>query len=264
MRPRLISLPILLLFTAIRVVMATPQTAGPIENIVCPQKGRCTILYLVPDGKSVTKGQLVCLLNGTGSRENIEFQHLRMRSAETASQEATLSREAAEIVAKSVEEGTLKQQLETIQSEINLAESELTEAEHRMDWTRRMIEKRYLSPAQMTYAILHVQKARTSLERLTRKRTMVQTSSGKPPKDLRANLDKARAEELFFRSVYEFEKAREDDLWRKPRTLQIVAQIDGSVRHARTTSQVEEGAEISEGQLLLRIIPNSKGTPAKP
>ena len=45
-------------------------------------------------------------------------------------------------------EGIYKQDMQTVEGEIKLAESDLKRAEDRLEWSKRMFEKGYVSKAQ--------------------------------------------------------------------------------------------------------------------
>jgi HlyD family secretion protein len=265
MRLRSIALPCLLVLATIRVVTAAPQATGPIEDVFSPTVGDSRVLYIVPEGSKVTKGQLICLLDQGGSRSSIEHQQTTIRQAETAYQQAKLSREVAEVAVHEYEEGTYKQQLETVNGDIALAQADLQRTRDRLEWAQRMREKQYISPAQELSDRLAMNKAKYTLEQTnTSKKVLLEFTKEKTIKQLRAEVEKARAEELSRQATYELAKTKGNGLRRQVKNVQILAPIDGSVRLARPTRLVEEGAAVCEGQLLLRIVPDLKGTPTTP
>jgi HlyD family secretion protein len=265
MRLRSIALPALIFLATLRLAESAPQAPGPIEDVFCPNTGNSVILYIVPEGARVTKGQLLCLLDQGAPRASIEHQQISTRQAEAAYAQARLSREVAEIAVREYEEGTFKQNLETVNGDIALAEVEFQRASDRLDWAKKMAERKYVSPGQVTSDELTLQKARFAVEQhRTQKKVLVEYTRSKTLKELRAEVEKARSEELSRKAKHELEKAKEEKLRRQLKNVQILSPIDGSVQLARPTRLVEEGAEVSEGQLLLRITPDSKGTHAKP
>jgi HlyD family secretion protein len=264
MRLRSIVLPGLLVLATIRVVAAAPQATGPIEDVFSPAGGNNRVLYIVPEGGRVTKGQLVCLLDQGATRSSPEHQETSVRQAETAYQQAKLSREVAEIAIREYEEGTFKQQLETVDGDIALAEAELQRTRDRLEWAKKMADKKYISPGQVTNEELTLQKARFAVEQhKTHKKVLVEYTRLKTLKELRAEVEKARADELSHKATYELEKSKDGGLRRQVKNIQILSPIDGSVRLARPTRLVEEGVEVCEGQLLLRIVPEPTSTPTR-
>jgi HlyD family secretion protein len=258
------------LLTTAHLAAASPQAT--IEDVFCPTEGKRNILYIVPEGASVTKGQLVCLLGAGGSRASIEHQHITTKQAEAAYAQSRLSREVAEVAAREYEEGTFNQELEMVNADIALAQVELQRASDRLEWKTRLLPLRPVSPAQELSDRLAMNKARFTLEQTnTSKKVFLEFTKPKRIKELRTEVEKARAEERSMKATYErektkyeLEKAKHEGLRREASKVQVLAPIDGSVRLARPTRLVEEGAEISEGQLILRVVPDSKGAPAKP
>jgi biotin carboxyl carrier protein len=78
---------------------------------------------------------------------------------------------------------------------------------------------------------------------------------------LRADVEQARVDELSRLAAYEREKRRGDQFFRKFGIAQVLAPIDGTVQHIHPTPTVEEGAEVREGQLLVRIQPEPRREP---
>jgi HlyD family secretion protein len=265
MRLRSIALPGLFFLATIHFAGAAPQAPGTIEDVFCPSKGESVILYIVPEGAHVTKGQLLSLLDPRGSRASVEHQQISTRQAEAAYSQSRLTREVAEIAVLEYEEGTYKQQLATIDGDIALAEADLQRSRDRLEWAKKMAEKKYVSQGQVTSDEQTLQKARFAVEQhKTHKKVLVEYTRSKTLKELRAEVEKARSEELSRKATHELEKAKEEGLRRQVRNVQILSPMNGSVQHARPTRLVEEGAEVCEGQLILRIVPDAKATPAKP
>jgi HlyD family secretion protein len=264
MRLRAIVLPLALTYATYGYAQA-PQAAGPIEDVFSPSQGTSTILYVVPEGTRVAKGQLVCLLDTDRARESLEDQRITTRQAEANYMQARLTREVAEVAVKEYEIGTFKQQLETINGDIALAQADLSRAQDRFEWAKKMAEKKYVSPAQLVSDELSLKKAKFAVEQNeTKKRVLEEYTKAKTIKELRAEVEKARSDELAKRATYELEKAREQKRKPQARSVKVLAPVDGIVRLARPTRLVEEGAEVCDGQLLLRIIPDSTGKAVRP
>jgi HlyD family secretion protein len=250
------------LLTTAHFVAASPQAT--IEDVFCPTEGKRNILYIVPEGASVTKGQLVCLLSAGGSRTNIEYQKIGIRKAEASYAEASLTREVAEVELRHYEEG-FKLQLDDIDRDTAQAETELQRARDRLEQTTRLLPTYPAPPRHNQSVWLAVNKAKFTLEQLaTSKKILIEFTRPKRIKELRGEIEKARVEEQSTKATYEREKAKEDGLRSQSRNVQILAPIDGTVRLARPARLVEEGAEVCEGQLILRIVPDSKAMPARP
>jgi HlyD family secretion protein len=254
----------MVLLGTIRLVAAAPQDSGPIENVFCPMEGKNIVLYIVPEGGRVAKGQLVCSLGPAGSRARLVPQQISTRKAEASYQEGKLAREAAEVAVREYEERTFKRQLKEADADIALAEAELQSARDRVERWTKVLHCTLGSESQQLSDRLAVNKAKSTLqESAYRKKMLLEFTKRKSILQLRAEVEQARVQELSRLAAYEREKRREEQLRGRSGKVQVLAPIDGSVRYARPTSLVEEGAEVCEGQLLLRIVPDSKVTPAK-
>jgi HlyD family secretion protein len=239
---------------------------APIQDVFCPREGKSFVLYIVPEGASVTKGQLVCSLGPAESLASIQLERVSVRQTEASYQQSKHAREAAEIAVREYEERTFKNQLEKADGDIATAEAELQRNRGRVEWlNQRRLHCTFGLLAQEVHDRREVIRAEFILEKcINRKKILVEFTKPKTILELRAKIEMARVQELFCKLTHEIEKSKENGLRRQSRNVQILASIDGSVRLARPTRLVEEGAEVSEGQLLLRITPDSKGTHAKP
>ena len=95
------------------------------QDAYCNVEGTTTIIMILPEGTRVTKGQLVCELDSAALNDQLINQKITTKSAKANFQNATLTREVAEIGVVEYEEGIYKQDLATVKGEIKLAESDL-------------------------------------------------------------------------------------------------------------------------------------------
>jgi hypothetical protein len=155
-------------------------------------------------------------------------QQIVARKAEADYHKARLDREIAEIKVLDYREGKLPQDLATVEGEVALAESDLSRAEDRLEWAKRMFAKRYLSQAVRISEELSFKRAQFNLEQAqARKRVLVEFTKDKTIKELEAEFEKARSSELAKKSSWELEKSRESELERR------ATQVKG----ARATSE---------------------------
>ena len=124
------------------------QDAKPGErNIRCEVEGGTKILLIAPDGLAVKKGQLICVLDSSAIQQKLADQRIIVEAAANASRAARAEREVAELTKQEYKQGILEQDLETVEGEIKLAESDLTRTADRLDWATRMHEKGFVSKA---------------------------------------------------------------------------------------------------------------------
>jgi hypothetical protein len=143
-------------------------------------------------------------------------QQLATRKAKAAYESARLTHEIAEIAVIEYQEGIFAQDLATVDAEIKLARSDLARAEDRLKRTRRMVEKKFKPMAQKISEELSFKKAKFTLEQAQSKRkVLVDYTKAKTIKELKSEVEKARADELAKREAWEQEKVKETHLERQ-------------------------------------------------
>lgn len=256
MRTRPIAVPALLLLALTAPARADEPTKPRAEGVFSEAEGDRTIVYIAPEGSRVAKGQVVCVLDAGPASEELKHQKITAAQAEASYQQAKLTREVAETAVAEYEQGAFKQSLETIDGNIALAQAELKRAEDRYERSRRMGERGLLPVYPKTSDKFEFDKARLILEQArTSKDVLLKFTKEKTLKELKAEVEKARADELAKKAAWEAVRAKLKRIEEQTRAQVILAPIDGMVRLARPTGLVEVGAEVCRDQLLLRVTP---------
>src|SRR5262249_606036 len=102
-----------------RGVVETSQNVDVFSQV----EGRTTILSILRDGTWVQKGQIVCELDSSALRDQLNKQSIIEKEAEGAYLNARLAREVAELALTEYVQGIYKQELDTLKGEIDAAES---------------------------------------------------------------------------------------------------------------------------------------------
>jgi len=237
------------------------------EDAYCNVEGTTTIITIKPEGTRVTKGEIVCVLDSAALNDQLTNQRITTQSASANLKNATLTREVAEIAVVEYEEGVYKQDLATVQGEIKLAESDLSRAEDRLDWARRMFEKGYVSMASKNSEEFTLKKTRFALEQAEgKKKVLEEYTKGKTIKELRSEVEKARSDELAKKATWDLETSKEKKLEKQIAACEIKAPSDGLVVYANDPSrsfgssqpQIEEGAQVRERQKIFSLPDISK------
>jgi HlyD family secretion protein len=143
----------------------------------------------------------------------LRAQQLTLRKAQARFEIARATRELAEIALEEYEQSTYPQDLATAEGEIKLAESDLSRSEDRLEWAKKMFDKKYVTPAQKVSEELSNKKAKFTLEQAqSKKKVLVEYTKGKSIKELRSEIDKARVGELEKKAILELESAKEKEL----------------------------------------------------
>ena len=232
------------------------------KDAYCLVEGQTTIIMIKPEGTPVKKGDIVCQLDSASLKDQLVNQKITTKSAEANHENAKLTREVAEIAVVEYEEGIYKQDLSTVEGEIKLAESDLSRAEDRLDWARRMFSKGYVSKATAVSEELTLKKAQFALEQAqSKKKVLVDYTRGKTVKELKSEVEKARSDELAKKATYALEDSKEKKLEKQIAYCDILAPADGLVVYANDPSrafgsnqaQIEEGATVRERQKIFSL-----------
>lgn len=138
------------------------------EDVFNEVEGQTTILKILPEGSRVKKGDVVCELDSATLRDNLTNQQISTERAKADYENALKTREVAEIAKDEYLLGTYTQEQLNIKGERTLADNELTRAEERLAWSRRMLKSNYISEGQVLadeYAKMRAEISRTQAEK---------------------------------------------------------------------------------------------------
>ncbi len=142
----------------------------------------------------------------------LRAQQLATRRADAAYEIARANRKLAEIAVEEYKDLIYPRDLELVDGEVKLAESDLRRLEDRTDWARRMFDKGYVSRATKTSEELNFKKAQFSLEQAqSKKKVLTQYTREKTIKELESEVKKARTDELAKQDAVDREKIREKE-----------------------------------------------------
>jgi len=225
-------------------------------------EGRVVVVTSRPDGARVEKGDIVCELDATELQDRLATQEIVVRGAEADVHGARIAREVAVLAVIEYQEGIFMLDLATTEGEIKLAESELSRAEDRLDWTRRMFEKGYVSMAEKVTDELTLKKNRFALEQAQSKRkVLIDYSKARTIKALTGAVETARARELAKQAGLERERSAQKRLMDQVLRCKVAASAGGRIEYV---APISAGAVVHDGQLLFRLIPDgTAGTKAK-
>ncbi len=140
-------------------------------------------------------------------------QRLATRKAKALYEIARLTRELAEIAVDEYGEVNYPRDLAKVAAEIKLAEANLRRAQDQLDWARRMYNKGYVSAAGKAEAEAALKKAVFEVEQATAgKNVLVGLVEDKTIKELKANVEKTRSDELAKEDAWIREQVKEAEL----------------------------------------------------
>lgn len=232
------------------------------DDVYCEVEGQTTIIRITPEGKRVTKGELVCELDSSALKDQFTNQVIATESAKAAYMNAKLTRMVAEIAVTEYEEGLFKQELQSVLGEITLAEAERNRAQDRLEWSNRMTQKKYISVAQNIADKVSLQQKNFALEQAQTKRTVLEKfTKDKTIKELRSDVEKAKSDELAKQQTWDLEQKKQTKLEKQIKNCNLYAPNDGLVVYANDPNrfggssqpQIEEGATVRERQKIFSL-----------
>ena len=232
------------------------------KDAYCRVEGQTTIIMILAEGTKVKKGDKVCELDSSALRDQLTNQEITTRGADAAYQQSKLTREVAEIAVIEYIEGIFKQDKQTIDGEIALAQSNRERAEDRLKWSNEMLKKGYVSVGQNMSEKLALRQAEFSYEQAqTKLNVLMKYTKNKTTKELQSEVEKAKSDELAKSATLDLETTKEKKLRTLIENCLITAPGDGLIVYANDANrpggqqapQIEEGATVRERQKIFSI-----------
>jgi HlyD family secretion protein len=255
--------------------------ASRMATVINEVEGGATIIWILPEGSKVTKGQPICELDSAVLRDRLRSEQTSVRDAEVAFRVAKISREVAEGAVKEYQEGVYPTDRMIASGEIARALLAIATAQEQLKRTRTARERlnSILSAqggaktsADVMAELALEDRADVAEAALGRERTALEIGQNKLEslekftKDimlnrLRADVEKARHLELSGKNAWELGRSKEERLERQIASCRIVAPADGILVYANGPPHfsgkpgllIEEGATVRERQVLFTI-----------
>ncbi len=231
-------------------------------DIKCEVQGGSTILWIVPDGTEVRKGDELVRLDSAGIQEKIDLQRIAYEKAKALKIEAEKNYESAKIAVQEYIEGTYVQELQTLEVAAVVAKENLESARNSLQFTNRMHRKGYVTTLQRDAQAFAVQRSQLDLgvaekaievlEKFTKAKTVVGLESVR---------DAAEAKMASEESAFKLEEDRLKRLEVELEKCVIKASSGGMVvyanqsdgRRSSDSAGIEEGALVRERQTLIQL-----------
>lgn len=159
-------------------------TIKPRERLILKNEleGRTSIISLVPEGKYVTKGEVLVELDASTLEDALIDQEIAVQNAEAAfidanetlavaENQAQADIELAKLTLKFAEQdleqyldGQYPKDVNTARNEITLREEELQRAEDTLGWSERLFKEKYLSNTDLQADKLAVTRSKNALD----------------------------------------------------------------------------------------------------
>ncbi|MEN1680856.1 MAG: HlyD family efflux transporter periplasmic adaptor subunit [Planctomycetota bacterium] len=240
------------------------ESAGDIEvrsEVVTRNQPGLAILRVVPEGTVVKDGDFLVELDSSALRDERTLQQINVNTAEAAVVEARNVYETAVIAKREYLEGTFVQEVETLESELFVAEENLSRAEEYLKYSKLLAAKGYVNDLQLQADRFAVEKARKEADAATTKLGVLKRfTREKMLKQLESDILIAKAKWEAEKNSLSLEEGKLAELDDQIAKCEILSPGSGVVKYAHEIDRrgdadflVEEGALIRERQVILRL-----------
>lgn len=260
-------------------------------------RGSRTIIYLIDEGTHVKKGDLLVQLDASDLTDGLVDQEIDVENAQAAlvkaSQELEITKsqnksdiadakqtyEFAQVDLHKYLDGEYPQDLKQAKSDITLAQEKLKIAETKLNWSKKLHAKQYISDSELRSDQLSFDQAKMSIElkkgalslltKYTYKRKVAQLKSDirqskmaldRTQRQAQANLVQAQASLRAKKAEYNRQNHKLEDLKTRIKNCKIYAPREGMVIYATTGSRhrgnqepLAEGQQVHQRQELINL-----------
>ena len=262
-------------------VLTAEVTLGPFINRVLEQgeiessssiEVRCevrsrissgtNILEIVPEGTRVKAGDFLVKLDDAALQTELVQQQITCSGSESQAIEAEAAMQSAGLALNEYEEGTFREQQETMESALVVASENQRRAEEYLAYSQKLAERGYVSQVQLDADRFAVEKARIELGvAKTKKDVLEKFSKRKMLTQLNADIRTTRAKQDAREKTWQLDKQRLKEIEEQIAKCIIRAPSAGQVVYAndanrgKTTGEllIAEGMPVRERQILVRL-----------
>lgn len=223
--------------------------------------GSTRIISILPEGTRVKAGQVVCELDSSAFKDELQAQKIRYAQAKSWVDQATAILQVNEITLREYRDGIYPQDMQLIRQYVQTCQIERDRAENTLKWSRGMASKGFRTSSQVEADALGFQQtdialaeAKGMLERLEK------FTAPKIIKSLEAKLQAIKADKLMQDGAFALEDERLKRLEKNIERCTLRAPIDGSVVYINQTNawgrveqNIEQGITVREGQPLFEL-----------
>jgi HlyD family secretion protein len=219
------------------------------------------ILEIVPEGTFVQAGDFIARLDDSTLQNDLQLQIIDCNASAAAVIQARTAVETAKLSLEEYKAGTYKQEVETIESEIFVAEENFRRAEEYLKYSARLAAKGYVTPIQLEADKFAVEKAQKELDVARTKLAVLQDyTREKSIKQFEAALRTAEAQLSAALETDSVETAMLNKIKAQIAKCTILAPKAGQVVYANDSNRggedtvlIEEGRTVRERQVIVRL-----------
>jgi len=241
------------------------ESSSNIE-VRCEVQGRnsagTAIIEVVPEGTVVKKGDFLVKLDDSALQNERTTQLIAVSASEALVIQSSTTLDTAKISLREYQEGTFKQDEETIQGEVFVASENLRRAQEYVRYSELLAAKGYVTEVQLEADKFAVEKARKELDVANTKLTVIRDfTRAKMEGQLKADIKTAEAKYKSDQQTHRVDLDKLALIDSQIAKCTINAPADGQVVYGNETSGrgggtdvvIEPGAMIRERQVIIRL-----------
>lgn len=228
------------------------------------RNGMVTVLEVVPEGTRVGPGDFLVSLDSTSFEKELEQQKIAVANAQTQKIRSQTDYETALVSLEEYVEGTFEERKTELSMNLVTAKQDLEVAQENFGYSQKMQAKGFITKQQLDAERLSVEQGKRRIELVekqleilelyTKKKEMIRLQS-----DIQAAKVKMENDEEAYR--VETEKLEEIVGLIEKCTIKVPDGVSGQVVYNKESSRrgggiewiLEPGAEVREGQVLVRL-----------
>ena len=230
-------------------------------DVASQVEGQATVIYLIPEGTNVKKGELLVELDSSDVDEKLDSQVVTTNSSRATLNSSRATLRSAEISLEEYVEGTFEQSWMEYENTIFEAEQTRKQQADSARFTERLLNLNYSTELQYEIDKVAEEKAKNSLEVANlKKMTLLKYTSEKQITSLISDIETARAKVDSDRNSYNINLSRENRYREISANCKIRAPQDGQVVYANQDSRrmsesdmIREGSTVRQRQVLIRL-----------
>ncbi|MFO0909675.1 MAG: HlyD family efflux transporter periplasmic adaptor subunit [Isosphaeraceae bacterium] len=234
---------------------------GGMGGMMQEKPGSTRIISIVPEGKKVTAGEIVCELDSSAFRDELQAQRIRYAQAKAQVEQVQSVLDVNLITLREYQDGIYPQDALLIRQYLVSCRTEEERARKAVEWSKETAAKGYRSPTQLQADLLALEQAQfrlreaegmeIRLEKFTKPRLIT---------NLKAKIEAIKADKLAQESTLQLETDRLRRLETAVANCTLRAPRDGIVVYynppnmwGRLDAQIREGVTVREGQTLIQL-----------
>jgi len=223
--------------------------------------GSTTIVEIVPEGKRVKAGEVVCKLDASAFQDEEQAQLIRYLQAKSYVEQANSILEVNEITLREYRDGIYPQDLQLVRQYVETCQMERDRLQRNAVWSVDMHKKGYRTHFQVNGDLLAVDQANIALgEALNMVNRLTKQTGPKILKSLEANVRAIEADKLLQDAAFSLERQRLERIRRNIANCTLRAPHEGILVYVnqadgngRVRTPIDEGVTVRQDQPIFNL-----------